>query len=109
MAGTAQERTEVPVIAGTPAILALPGEVAKEEAEAPCIRCNLCADHCPAGLVPSMITLAAEQKEFGVAEAWDAASCIECGVCAYVCPSKRPMLELIRLACDPKKAEAAHG
>jgi len=109
MAGTAQGTTEVPVIAGATAILALPKEVAKEDPEALCIRCNLCADHCPAGLVPSMITLAAEQKEFTVAEAWNAASCIECGVCSYVCPSKRPMLELIRLARDPKKAGAAHG
>jgi len=98
MAGTAQGKTEVPVTAGTTAILALPGEVAREEPEEPCIRCNLCADHCPVSLMPAMITLAAEQKEFAIAEAWDASACIECGICSYVCPSKRPMLKLIRQA-----------
>ena len=98
MAGTAQMSTEVSARAGTNAILALPREVAKEEAEEPCIRCNRCVDHCPVSLSPVMITLAAERKEFTVAAEWSAADCVECGNCAYVCPSKRPMLELIRLA-----------
>jgi electron transport complex protein RnfC len=98
MAGTAQTDDEIPVTAGTNAILALPKEVTKEEAEEPCIRCNLCVDHCPAFLSPAMITLASERREFAVAEAWHARDCIECGNCAYVCPSKRPMLVLIRAA-----------
>jgi Na+-translocating ferredoxin:NAD+ oxidoreductase subunit C len=98
MAGTAQSTVEVSVMAGTNAILALPKEVAKEESEEPCVRCNRCVDHCPVSLSPVMITLASERKEFSVAEAWDVTDCIECGNCAYVCPSKRPMLELIRLA-----------
>jgi Na+-translocating ferredoxin:NAD+ oxidoreductase subunit C len=98
MAGTAQKTSEVPVMAGTNAVLALSKEVAKEEDEAPCLRCNLCADHCPVSLVPAMITRASEQKEFLAAKEWNVADCIECGNCAYVCPSKRPMLELIRSA-----------
>ena len=100
MAGTAQGMTEVPVTAGTTALLALPKEVTREEQKEPCIHCNFCADHCPVSLVPAMITLAAEQKEFASAEAWEASACIECGICSYVCPSKRPMLKLIRLACE---------
>ena len=107
MAGVAQRTTEVPVIAGTNAILALPKEVAKEErAPMPCIRCNFCVDHCPVLLSPAMITLAAEQKEFAVATEWNVEECIECGNCGYVCPSKRPMLELIRLARAQAKTEA---
>ncbi len=107
MAGRAQVTAEVPVTAGTNAVLALPKEVAKEEGEEPCIRCNLCVDHCPVSLSPAMITLAAEQKEFAIAEEWNVTDCIECGNCAYVCPSKRPMLELIRLARDHRKPGAA--
>ena len=103
MAGTAQGTSEVPVMAGTSAILALPKEIVKEESEEPCIRCNSCVDHCPASLSPVMITLAAEQKEFSVAEEWNVRDCIECGNCAYVCPSKRPMLELIRSAFSLSK------
>ena len=103
MAGTAQRSAEVSVMAGTNAILALPKEVAKEEAEEPCIRCNLCVDQCPVSLSPAMITLAAERKEFAVAQEWNVANCMECGNCAYVCPSKRPMLQLIRLARELSK------
>jgi electron transport complex protein RnfC len=109
MAGTAQTTREIPVMAGTTAVLALPLEVAKEEVEEPCIRCNLCVDHCPVSLSPAMITLAVEQQEFSIADEWGASHCIECGNCAYVCPSKRPMLELIRLASVSKKAAAFHG
>jgi electron transport complex protein RnfC len=109
MAGTAQTTAEVPVIAGTNAILALPKEVAKEESEEPCIRCNLCVDHCPVSLSPAMITLAVEQKEFPVAREWQVDNCVECGNCAYVCPSKRPMLERIRLAKGSLNAGGTYG
>lgn len=108
MAGTAQRNDKVSMMAGTNAILALPKEVAKEDNEEPCVRCNLCADHCPISLSPAMITLAAEQKEFLVAKLWNVADCIECGNCAYVCPSKRPMLELIRSVRAPERMGAVH-
>ena len=109
MAGTTQTTMEVSVMAGTNAILALPGEVVKEETEAPCIRCNLCVDHCPVFLLPAMITLAAEQKELATAEEWNVRECIECGNCSYVCPSKRPMLKLIRSARVLSDPAVAHG
>ena len=109
MAGTAQRTAEVPVMAGTNAILALSKEVAKEESEEPCIRCNLCVDHCPVSLSPVMITLAAERKEFAIAEEWNVTDCVECGNCAYVCPSKRPMLKLIRMARVLSRPAVIHG
>jgi Na+-translocating ferredoxin:NAD+ oxidoreductase subunit C len=109
MAGTAQQTAEIPVMAGTNAILALPKEVVNEETEEPCIRCNACVDHCPVSLSPAMITLAAERKEFAIAEEWNVAECIECGNCAYVCPSRRPMLELIRLALPLSRTAVTHG
>lgn len=113
MAGAAQTTIEVPVMAGTNAILALPEEIAREEtgvlAGEPCIRCNLCVDHCPVLLSPAMITLAAEQKEFSIAEEWDVRECIECGNCAYVCPSKRPMLRLIRSTSVLSDPAVKHG
>jgi electron transport complex protein RnfC len=109
MAGTAQKNAEVSVMAGTNAILALPKEVAKEEPEEPCIRCNHCFDHCPVSLSPAVITLATERKEFSVAEEWDVVDCIECGNCSYVCPSKRPMLELIRAASSQMGPKEIHG
>lgn len=107
MAGVAQGTTEVPVMACTGAILALPKEIVKEAKEEPCIRCDRCVEECPASLSPAMITLAAERKEFAVAAEWNVLDCMECGNCAYVCPSKRPMLELIRLAHDHAKPATA--
>ncbi len=98
MAGTAQNNLEVPMMAGTNAILGLPPEIVREEVEEPCIRCNRCVDSCPVSLSPVMITLAAERNEFETTAEWRASDCVECGNCAFVCPSKRPMLELIRLA-----------
>jgi len=109
MAGRAQEDDEVPVTAGTNAILALPKEVAREDKEEPCIRCNACVDHCPVSLSPAMITLAAERKEFAIAKEWNVSDCIECGNCAYVCPSKRPMLELIRSTFPGGSPRVSHG
>jgi len=109
MAGAEKKTGESFVTAGTSAILALPKEVVKKGKEEPCIRCGLCVDHCPVSLSPATITLAAEQKEFGIAGAWDAADCIECGNCAYICPSNRPMLELIHLAKGHMRQVAAHG
>ncbi len=109
MTGRAQATEEGPVMAGTNAVLALPKEVAKEEVQEACFRCNLCADHCPVSLVPSMITRAAEKKEFWTASEWGALDCIQCGSCAYVCPSKRPMSELIRLAQVRAKGEGFYG
>ena len=109
MAGEAQSSLDVPVTAATSAILALPKEIVKEAGEEPCIRCNLCVDHCPVSLSPAIITLAAEMKEFSIAREWGASECIECGVCAYVCSSKRPMLELIRKVSSLKESEVLHA
>jgi len=108
MAGTAQSDLAVPVTAGTAAILALPKEIAKEEVPEPCLRCKRCVDTCPVAVSPAMITLAAEQKEYEIAQAWGASRCIECGNCAYVCPSKRPMLALIHAAKSFREA-VFHG
>lgn len=98
MTGFTQPHLDIPVTAGTSAILALPGEIARATDEKPCIRCNRCVDVCPVSISPAMITLAVERDEFDLAKEWGAEACIECGACGYVCPSERPMTELILLA-----------
>ncbi|MBU9888340.1 MAG: RnfABCDGE type electron transport complex subunit C [Candidatus Omnitrophica bacterium] len=98
MSGIAQTDLNVPVTAGTAAVLALPREIARRGAEEPCVRCNLCADHCPAGIAPGRVTLAADRGEFEQARLFGVMRCVECGNCGYVCPSQRPMLEKIRKA-----------
>lgn len=98
MGGRAQTRLDVPVVAGTQGILALPNEVAKPEDPEPCIRCGRCLEVCPSDLSPAMITLAAENDLLELAGRYNANDCVECGNCSFVCPSKRPMTELMRYA-----------
>ncbi|HKN18763.1 MAG TPA: RnfABCDGE type electron transport complex subunit C, partial [Dissulfurispiraceae bacterium] len=90
---------EVPVTKGTSGILVLPEEgVVHSEDFGPCIRCGRCIDICPMSLMPSMLSVLAEKGFYEEAKGYDLFDCFECGSCTYVCPSKRPIVQLIRLA-----------
>ena len=79
-----------------------------------CLGCGECERHCPARIMPGMISRCAEFKQFKRAEAFHIHSCMECGLCAYWCKAQRPLLQYIRLAkyelallADADKAEPA--
>jgi len=63
-----------------------------------CLGCGECERHCPARIMPGMISRCAEFKQFKRAEAFHIHSCMECGLCAYWCKARRPLLQYIRLA-----------
>jgi len=63
-----------------------------------CLGCGECERHCPARIMPGMISRCAEFKYFERAEQFHIHSCIECGICGYWCKAKRPLLQYIRLA-----------
>lgn len=63
-----------------------------------CLGCGECERHCPARILPGMISRCAEFKQFRRAEAFNIHSCMECGLCAYWCKAGRPLLQYIRLA-----------
>ena len=63
-----------------------------------CLGCGECERHCPARIMPGMISRCAEFKQFERAEAFHIHSCIECGICGYWCKAQRPLLQYIRLA-----------
>lgn len=63
-----------------------------------CLGCGECERHCPARIMPGMISRCAEFKQFRRAEAFHIHSCMECGLCAYWCKASRPLLQYIRLA-----------
>ncbi|AMK11596.1 MAG: electron transporter RnfC [Pseudodesulfovibrio sp.] len=63
-----------------------------------CLGCGQCERHCPARIMPGMISRCAEFKQFTRAEAYHIHSCIECGLCGYWCTAGRPLLHYIRLA-----------
>lgn len=66
--------------------------------ENPCVGCGECERHCPARIMPGMISRCAEFKHFSRAEEFHIHSCFECGICGYWCKAQRPLLHYIRLA-----------
>lgn len=63
-----------------------------------CLGCGECERHCPARIMPGMISRCSEFKQFERAEDFHIHSCIECGICGYWCKAQRPLLQYIRLA-----------
>lgn len=80
-----------------------------------CIRCGMCAEACPASLLPQQLYWFAQGKELDKLEEHNIADCIECGACSYVCPSNIPLVQYYRASkadirqrkIDHQNAEAA--
>ncbi|MFI5294111.1 MAG: electron transport complex subunit RsxC [Thermodesulfovibrionales bacterium] len=99
MMGFALSSLDVPVTKGTSGVLVLPEEgVVHAEDYGPCIRCGRCIDICAMGLMPSMLSILSEKGMYEEAKEYNLFDCFECGSCAFVCPSKRPIVQLVRLA-----------
>lgn len=99
MMGFAVPSLEVPVIKGTSGILVLPADVNLDAEDfGPCIKCGRCIDVCSMGLMPSMLSVTSEKGFYEQAKEYNLFDCFECGSCAFVCPSKRPIVQLIKLA-----------
>jgi electron transport complex protein RnfC len=99
MMGFAVPSLDVPVTKGTSGIVALTErEIVHTGEFQPCIRCGRCIDVCPMGLMPSMLSVYSERGFYEGAKEYNLFDCFECGCCAFVCPSKRPIVQLIRVA-----------
>ena len=61
-----------------------------------CIRCSMCAEACPASLLPQQMFWFAQGKEFDKLERHNLFDCIECGACSWVCPSNIPLVQYYR-------------
>ncbi|MBI4691251.1 MAG: electron transport complex subunit RsxC [Nitrospirae bacterium] len=104
MMGFAVSTLDVAVTKGTSGILVIPEEgVTHAEDFGPCIRCGRCIDICAMGLMPSMLSILSEKGRYEEAKEYNLFDCFECGSCAFVCPSKRPIVQLIRLAKSQTK------
>lgn len=97
----------VPIVKTSNCILA-PSleEIAPPQPAQPCIRCGMCAEACPASLLPQQLLWYAQAKDHDRLEAHNLFDCIECGACSYVCPSNIPLVQYYRNSKgDIKKAE----
>jgi electron transport complex protein RnfC len=114
MMGFTVPDADVPIVKTTNCILAPSAvELPAPPPPQPCIRCGMCAEACPASLLPQQLFWFAQGKEFEKAEQHNLFDCIECGACSYVCPSNIPLVqyyraakaEVIQMRHDAEKAE----
>ncbi|MGH1439001.1 MAG: electron transport complex subunit RsxC [Cellvibrionaceae bacterium] len=63
-----------------------------------CIRCGLCAEACPASLLPQQLYWYARAEDYEKLQNHNLFDCIECGACSYVCPSTIPLVQYYRAA-----------
>ena len=116
MMGFALSSTAVPIVKTTNCILApTETELPTPPPAQACIRCGMCAEACPASLLPQQLYWFAQGKELDKLEEHNIADCIECGACSYVCPSNIPLVQYYRASkadirqrkIDHQNAEAA--
>ncbi len=85
-----------PVIKTNNAVLALKKD--KKEVQTNCIRCGRCINACPAGLMPTELEKAYQQRDADRLKALKVNLCMNCGSCSYVCPAKRNLAETNQLS-----------
>lgn len=97
MMGITQYNTDYPVTKTTSSILAILNAPETYDADAPCIRCGRCVEHCPMRLMPLKLANAAKKDDLETAEKYNILECIECGLCSYICPANKNLLQFIRM------------
>lgn len=99
MMGFAMANLNVPITKQNNALTLLasdPVETAEAQMTA-CLRCGRCNDACSLGLVPQMMAVAAERKDYEKYEKkLYGLECVACGSCTFVCPAKRPLMQLFK-------------
>ncbi len=97
MMGTALADDQLPISAATNCVIAATvEELGEASAELPCIRCGLCVEACPAGLMPQELLTAVRNKNTTRLESLGINECIDCGACDYTCPSHIPLTAQFR-------------
>ena len=99
MMGFTLPQADVPVVKATNCVLAATAaELPPPPPAQACIRCGLCAEVCPASLLPQQLYWFARGKEHEKLASHKLFDCIECGACSYVCPSAIPLVQYYRAA-----------
>lgn len=110
MMGFALPTTELPIVKTTNCLLAPTNkELPANDVAMACIRCGMCADACPADLLPQQLYWFSKAEELDKAEQHNLFDCIECGACSYVCPSEIPLVQYYRHSKGAiREEQAAH-
>ena len=99
MMGLALNSLDVPVQKTTNGLLLFsedPVELAWKQ-QTVCLHCGRCARVCPMGLLPQLLSEAAEAKDYHRFEKkLYGMECVSCGSCTFICPAKRPLMQLFR-------------
>ena len=75
-----------------------------------CIRCGMCAEACPASLLPQQLYWHAKAENHEQLKHHNLFDCIECGACSYVCPSSIPLVQYYRASKgEIRNLEARHA
>ena len=99
MMGFALSSDQAPVVKTTNCLLIPTAtELPKPPPQQPCIRCGMCAEACPASLLPQQLYWYARSSDNERLEEYNLFDCIECGACAFVCPSSIPLVQYYRSA-----------
>jgi len=105
MMGFTVPDVSVPIVKTTNCLLApTESELPTPPPAQACIRCGMCAEACPASLLPQQMFWFAQGKEHEKLEQHNLFDCIECGACSYACPSNIPLVQYYRAS----KAEILH-
>ncbi|MGJ8625160.1 MAG: electron transport complex subunit RsxC, partial [Yoonia sp.] len=97
MMGYTLQSTAVPLVKTSNCILAPTVEELPPPPPAQaCIRCGLCAEACPASLLPQQMYWFSRAQDHEKLEQHNLFDCIECGACSYVCPSNIPLVQYYR-------------
>jgi electron transport complex protein RnfC len=97
MMGFTVPDADVPIVKITNCLLApTESELPTPPPAQACIRCGMCAEVCPATLLPQQLFWFAQGKEYEKLEQHNLFDCIECGACSWVCPSAIPLVQYYR-------------
>lgn len=97
MMGFTVENALAPVIKTSNCILAPSyAEMPPPPPAQACIRCGMCAQACPASLLPQQLFWYAQSEDFEKLRVHNLFDCIECGACSFVCPSNIPLVQYYR-------------